>query len=233
MKARARSSGSCSSSSRSRSTAFGLVMVYSATSASAALGNGNPTGYLEAAGDLRAARRRAARRRCARRLPQAARARTDARRSSRSALCLAVLVVGTRINGARRWIGSARRRSSRPSSRSSRSSSGRPRTLARRPAPRTLRELARPIGCSSASSALLVLAEPDLGTVITLVVDGRRDPARLRDAAADARRRVRASSSALGGSPRSGRAVPPRAPLQLPRPVEGPAGRGLPERAGA
>src|SRR5205814_9411560 len=85
-------------------TAFGLVMVYSATSASAALGNGNPVGYLE--------------RQSVYALVGIAllvfAARTDFRQLRALAptlviaalgLCVAVLVVGERINGARRWIG--------------------------------------------------------------------------------------------------------------------------------
>src|SRR5258707_11413070 len=84
-------------------TFFGLVMVYSATSATAALGNGNPVGYLE------------------RQTVYAAigfvllivAARSDFRRLRAVAptmiiaslcLCAAVLVVGARINGARRRI---------------------------------------------------------------------------------------------------------------------------------
>ena len=90
-------------------TAFGLVMVYSATSASAALGNGNPVGYLE--------------RQSVYALIGIAllvfAARTDFRQLRALAptlviaalgLCVAVLVVGERINGARRWIRSEERR---------------------------------------------------------------------------------------------------------------------------
>src|SRR6195256_6693899 len=85
-------------------TAFGLVMVYSATSSSAALGNGNPVGYLE---------RQTAYALIGITLMIFA-ARTDFRKLralapglviSALALCLAVLVIGQRINGARRWIG--------------------------------------------------------------------------------------------------------------------------------
>ena len=85
-------------------TAFGLIMVYSATSASAALGNGNPMGYLERQGIyalLGFALLVVA-------------ARTDFRKlraiaptlvGVAFALCLAVLVIGDKVNGARRWIG--------------------------------------------------------------------------------------------------------------------------------
>ena len=150
-------------------TLFGLVMVYSATSASAALGNGNPTGYLERQGiyaligfaGLVAA------------------ARTDFRKLRALApplvvtalvLCMAVLVIGTRVNGARRWIGVG-------------PATFQPSELAklalvvwaaayfaRRPAPRTLKDLARPLGLLVGLFCLLVLVEPDLGTVITIVV---------------------------------------------------------------
>jgi cell division protein FtsW len=150
-------------------TAFGLVMVYSATSASAALGNGNPTGYLE--------------RQATYALVGAAllviAARSDFRKLrplapvlvlSALGLCLAVLVIGERVNGARRWIGVG------------------PATfqpselaklalvvwcaayLARKPAPRTPKDLARPIGLLVGLFCVLVLVEPDLGTVITIVV---------------------------------------------------------------
>jgi cell division protein FtsW len=150
-------------------TAFGLVMVYSATSASAALGNGNPVGYLE--------------RQSVYALIGIAllvfAARTDFRQLRALAptlviaalgLCVAVLVVGERINGARRWIGLG-------------PAAFQPSELAklalvvwcaaylaRKPPPRTLRDLARPIGTLVGLFCVLVLVEPDLGTVITIVV---------------------------------------------------------------
>jgi cell division protein FtsW len=81
--------------------AFGLVMVYSATSAPAALGNGNPTGYLE---------RQAAYAFIGLVLLVVA-ARTPYRAWRNLApglvlvslvLCVAVLAIGTPVNGARR-----------------------------------------------------------------------------------------------------------------------------------
>ena len=150
-------------------TAFGLVMVYSATSASAALGNANPTGYLErqavyaliGVGLLVFA------------------ARTDFRKLRPLAptlvvtalgLCLAVLAVGTRVNGARRWIsfGPAVFQPSELAKLALVVWCAA--YLARKPAPRTLKELARPIGVLVGLFSLLVLVEPDLGTVITIVV---------------------------------------------------------------
>src|SRR5207248_9119139 len=44
------------------------------------------------------------------------------------------------------------------------------RSLARRPVPRTLGELSKPIGLVTVVFCALVLAEPDLGTVIALCV---------------------------------------------------------------
>ena len=150
-------------------TAFGLVRVYSATSASAALGNGNPTGYLERQGMYALVGV----------VALVVAARGDFRRLRPLAptlvvtalvLCAAVLAIGTRVNGARRWIGFG-------------PAAFQPSELAklalvvwcaaylsRRPAPRTLRDLARPIGLLVGAFSLLVLVEPDLGTVITLVV---------------------------------------------------------------
>jgi cell division protein FtsW len=150
-------------------TAFGLVMVYSATSASAALGNGNPVGYLERQGtyaliglvlffvaarsDYRALRHLA---------PSMIVIALTA--------CAAVLVVGERINGARRWIG-AGPAAFQPSEFAKLAlvvwcAS----YLARKPPPRTLKGLARPFGALVGVFCLLILLEPDLGTVITIVV---------------------------------------------------------------
>jgi cell division protein FtsW len=150
-------------------TAFGLVMVYSATSASAALGNGNPVGYLERQGTYALVGLVL--------LVVAARADYHALRAlaptlvvAALVLCAAVLVVGERINGARRWIGFG-------------PAAFQPSELAklglivwvaaylaRNPPPRTLKGLARPIGLLVGVFCLLILLEPDLGTVITIVV---------------------------------------------------------------
>jgi cell division protein FtsW len=85
-------------------------------------------------------------------------------------LCLAVLVVGTRVNGAKRWlgVGSATFQPSELAklARVVWAAS----YLARRRPPQTLRELARPIGLLCGLFCLLVLAEPDLGTAIALVL---------------------------------------------------------------
>ncbi|HET8527331.1 MAG TPA: putative lipid II flippase FtsW [Gaiellaceae bacterium] len=150
-------------------TAFGLVMVYSATSASAALGNGNPMGYLERQGTYALLGLVA--------LVVAARMDVQALRRSAPTLvvaalvlCLAVLVVGERINGARRWLG-AGPAAFQPSELAKLAlcvwlSAH----LARTPPPRSLKGLARPVGLLIGLFCLLILAEPDLGTVITIVV---------------------------------------------------------------
>ena len=149
--------------------AFGLVMVYSATSASAAIGNGNPTGYLERQAVYAA-------------LGLAAMwffARTDYRALRRTAptlvvgalvLCLAVLAVGTRVNGARRWIaiGPA---AFQPSELAKLALAvWLAAYLARHPAPRTPGALVRPVGVLVGLFCVLILAEPDLGTAIAIVV---------------------------------------------------------------
>ena len=164
----------------------------------------------------------------------AAAARAAAPPRARSCLCAAVLVVGApdqrRAPLARRRAG---RPSSRPSSRSSRSLIWAAAYLARRGAPRTLGELVRSrSGWSRRSSALLILLEPDLGTTIALVLmlggDARSSPA--------CPRRMLAGAGALAVAARArrdlDRALPPRARLQLPRPVERRAGHGLPDRPG-
>jgi cell division protein FtsW len=150
-------------------TAFGLVMVYSATSAPAALGNGNPTAYLE---------RQAVYAFLGFGLMIAA-ARSDYHKLRALApglvvtalgLCIVVLGIGQRVNGARRWIGFG-------------PAAFQPSELAklavliwcaaylaRKPPPRSLKDLGRPIGLLVGVFCLLVLLEPDLGTVITIVV---------------------------------------------------------------
>ncbi|MGZ4300927.1 MAG: putative lipid II flippase FtsW [Gaiellaceae bacterium] len=150
-------------------TFFGLVMVYSATSASAALGNGNPIGYLERQGAYAAIGL----------VLLVFAARSDFRRLRTLApplivtslgLCVAVLVVGERINGARRWIafGPAAFQPSELAKLALVVWCAA--YLARKPPPQTLADLARPVGLLVGVFCLLVLVEPDLGTVITIVV---------------------------------------------------------------
>ena len=149
--------------------AFGLVMVYSATSASAALASGDSSYYLRKQGlyalvglALLLVLRRTGYR--------SLRLLSPALVLTSIVLLLAVLVVGETVNGARRWlqVGPA---------------VFQPSELAKlallvfvaayltsRPAPRTLGELVKPLGLVTGVICALILAEPDLGTAITIVV---------------------------------------------------------------
>jgi cell division protein FtsW len=149
--------------------AFGLVMVYSATSAPAALARTDPMSYLKKQGGYALFGV----------LLMMAASHFDYRRLRLLAPalvltalggCLAVLAIGARINGARRWIelGPA---TFQPSELAKLAVAvWAAAYLCRRPAPRTLRELWRPIGLLLAVFCVLILAEPDLGTAISLVL---------------------------------------------------------------
>jgi cell division protein FtsW len=149
--------------------AFGLVMVYSATSAPATLARTDPMSYLKKQGAyalIGVALMMAAARFDYRRL------RLFAPTLVLSALflCLAVLVIGTRVNGARRWIelGPA---TFQPSELAKLALAvWAAAFLSRRPAPRTLAELWRPAGMLLLAFCVLVIAEPDLGTAIAIVI---------------------------------------------------------------
>ena len=149
--------------------AFGLVMVYSATSAPAALAKTDPMSYLKKQGVyalIGVALMMMAARFDYRRL------RSLAPGFVLLALggCLAVLVIGSRINGARRWIevGPA---TFQPSELAKLALAvWAAAYLCKRPAPRTLRELWRPVGLLLTLFCVLILAEPDLGTAISLVL---------------------------------------------------------------
>ncbi len=147
--------------------AFGLVMVYSATSASAAVGNGDPMSFLK----------RQAIYACLGIVLMALASRFDYHRLRfvapplllvALAMCAAVLVVAPEINGARRWflLGPA---SFQPSELAKLALCLFAAVyLARRAPPRTLGELAKPLGLLTALFCGLILLEPDLGTTITL-----------------------------------------------------------------
>jgi cell division protein FtsW len=149
--------------------AFGLVMVYSATSAPAALAETDPMSYLKKQGGYAlfgVVLMMAASRFDYRRL----RLLAPALVLTALAACLAVLLIGSRINGARRWIevGPA---TFQPSELAKLAVAvWAAAYLCRRPAPRTLRELWRPIGLLLSAFCLLILLEPDLGTAISLVI---------------------------------------------------------------
>jgi cell division protein FtsW len=149
--------------------AFGLVMVYSATSAPAALGNGDPTGYLERQAAYAVIGLAL--------LVIAARVPYTTWRNVAPSfllvaliLCAAVLVLGTPVNGARRWL-TLGPVVFQPSEVAKLAlavwAAG---YLARRPAPRTLSELMKPIGAVAGIFCALIVIEPDLGTAICIVV---------------------------------------------------------------
>ena len=147
--------------------AFGLVMVYSASSARAMLAAGDPAYYLKRQAvnavvglaallvlsrvDLRVPRRLA-----------------GPLLGASIVFLVAVLVVGTSVNGARRWIGVGAF-DFQPSELAKLALAlwvaG---VLAGRPAPRTLSELVRPVGLVAGLVCVLVLIEPDLGTAIAI-----------------------------------------------------------------
>jgi cell division protein FtsW len=149
--------------------AFGLVMVYSATSASAALANGDSSFYLRKQGlyalagvVLLLVARRTNYRTLRRLAPMLV--------VTSIGLLLAVLAIGTTVNGARRWItvGPAVFQPSEFAKLALLVFACA--YLARRPAPQTLGELIKPLGILTGVVCALLLAEPDLGTAITITV---------------------------------------------------------------
>jgi cell division protein FtsW len=145
--------------------AFGLVMVFSASSARAAISADDPAFYLKRQG-LYAALGLAV-------LVVLSRTGLAALRRSAGTLlagCLAllalVLVAGESVNGARRWI-EVGPVTMQPSELAKLALAlWVSAFLARKPAPATLGALLRPIGLVTGIAAMLVLAEPDLGTAI-------------------------------------------------------------------
>jgi len=149
--------------------AFGLVMVYSATSASAALQNGDPAYFLK----------RQAGYALLGLVLLAAASRIDYRVLrglapvlvvSSLALLLGVLVVGQAVNGARRWIpvGPA---VFQPSELAKLALAVWAASyLSRKRPPQTLKQLWRPIGLLTTVFCVLLLAEPDLGTSIAILL---------------------------------------------------------------
>jgi cell division protein FtsW len=153
-------------------TAFGLVMVYSATSARAVDGgNGRPMEYLTRqalfAGIGVAVLLFAAR------TPYAFWRRVAPSLVLASIVLLAgVLLVGQRVNGARRWV-SLGPFAFQPSELAKLALAAwvaaylaRP----RRAQPASLRELGKPLGLVAGLACVLVLVEPDLGTAVAIAV---------------------------------------------------------------
>ena len=149
--------------------AFGLVMVYSASSARAALAADDPAYYLK----------RQALYALAGVVALVLLSRMDYRRLRFAVapfllgsfvLLAAVLVLGTPVNGAHRWLtlGPA---TLQPSELAKLALVlWLAAYLARRPAPQTLAELLRPVGLVVGSAFALVIVEPDLGTAITIAI---------------------------------------------------------------
>jgi len=150
-------------------TAFGLVMVYSATSAPAALGGGDPGFYLKRQAIY--ALIGVALLMVASRIDyRALRYLAPPLMLTSLGLCLAVLALGQQVNGARRWLGVGPL-TFQPSELAKLSIAvWAAAYLSRRPAPQTLGALVRPIGITTGLFCVLILAEPDLGTVIAIAM---------------------------------------------------------------
>jgi len=149
--------------------AFGLVMVYSASSARALLSSDAPSYYLkrQAVYALMGL------------VALVVLSRIDFHRLRHATngllavtffLLVAVLAIGTAVNGARRWLPLGFI-DFQPSELAKLVlalwTAG---LLARRPAPKTLGELAKPIGIVVGLACALILVEPDLGTAIAIAI---------------------------------------------------------------
>src|SRR5215211_4552899 len=149
--------------------AFGIVMVYSATSASAAVGGGDPIEYLTRQATFAVIGLIGlvgATRIDYHRLRVVAPALVLAALAS----CVAVLVLGPPVNGARRWLGIGPA-SFQPSELAKLALAvWLAAHLAKREPPRTLSQLWRPIGLLVGVFSVLILLEPDLGTTIAIGV---------------------------------------------------------------
>jgi cell division protein FtsW len=149
--------------------AFGIVMVYSATSAAAEVGGANPNYFLERQGvyaGVGIALMVMAQRWDYRRL----RSLAPTLVVTSLVLLVAVLAIGPAINGARRWI-SLGPAAFQPSELAKLALAvWAAAYLTRHRAPQSLRELARPVGLLAGLYCLLLIAEPDLGTAITLML---------------------------------------------------------------
>jgi cell division protein FtsW len=149
--------------------AFGLVMVYSATSAAAAVGGNDPSYYLKRQGiyavlgiGIMLVLRRGDYRRLRHTAPTLL--------VISMVMLAAVLVMGTSVNGARRWI-SLGPAVFQPSELAKLALAvWAAAYLARKPAPRSLRELWKPVGALSAVISVLLILEPDMGTAIAILV---------------------------------------------------------------
>jgi cell division protein FtsW len=149
--------------------AFGLVMVYSATSAPAALGDADPGYYLKRQA-LYALIGVCAMVAAARTTFSTWRRLAPALVLGSLALLVALFVVAHPVNGARRWI-SLGPIAFQPSELAKLAvAAWAAAYLTRTEAPQTLKGLARPIGLVVGLFCLLLIAEPDLGTSIALLL---------------------------------------------------------------
>jgi len=150
-------------------TAFGLVMVYSASSARALLAADAPSYYLK----------RQAIYALMGLVALVVLSRFDFHRLRHATqpllaitffLLVAVLVIGTAVNGARRWIPIGFMNFQPSELAKLVLALWTAALLARRPAPRTLGELMKPIGVVVGLACALILVEPDLGTAIAIAI---------------------------------------------------------------
>jgi cell division protein FtsW len=149
--------------------AFGLVMVYSASSARAILAEGDPAYYLKRQALYALAGLGV--------LVILARLNFRSLRHAGGPMLivsffflLAVLVIGTAVNGARRWLPLGII-DFQPSELAKLALAlWVAAVLARRGAPRSLGELVRPIGLVVGAACALILLEPDLGTAIAVAI---------------------------------------------------------------
>jgi cell division protein FtsW len=161
--------------------AFGLVMVYSASSARALLSSDAPSYYLKRQA-IYALMGLVALVILSRFDFHRLRHATQPLLAVTFILLVAVLAIGTAVNGARRWIPIGFMNLQPSELAKLVLALWTAALLARRPAPRTLGELAKPIGVVVGLACALILIEPDLGTAIAigimvsaiLVVSGTR-----------------------------------------------------------
>ena len=149
--------------------AFGLVMVYSASSARALLSADAPSYYLKRQA-IYAVMGLVALVILSRFDFHRLRHATQPLLAVTLVLLVAVLAIGTAVNGARRWIPIGFMNFQPSELAKLVLALWTAALLARRPAPRTLGELAKPIGVVVGLACALILIEPDLGTAIAIAI---------------------------------------------------------------
>jgi cell division protein FtsW len=149
--------------------AFGLVMVYSASSARALLSSDAPSYYLKRQA-IYALMGLVALVVLSRFDFHRLRHATQPLLAVTFVLLVAVLAIGTAVNGARRWIPIGFMNFQPSELAKLVLALWTAALLARRPAPRTLGELAKPIGVVVGLACALILVEPDLGTAIAIAI---------------------------------------------------------------